>query len=202
MNFLKRATPWMVTLVILLGVYVASYVWYYKPNKKFSWLHYNPTISKDNMLDHFYYPMSQLDKERLKQTKRKELLRQSQGNWEGVVRQRSQKLGYYHAPIRVCATIRGDQFTITSTESNPELVGVSWKIGCIYDAYSQFGISSNTDFLPQSSIFLTFYHPSSGQETLNQVKVFQRADGEIDAETGFGRQLVRPAARVSSPPNH
>jgi|GEM_PF-6146024 len=89
----------------------------------------------------------------------------------------------FHAPIqasasmeffndnrltRVRARIQGDQFTINWAESIPELVGVTWKIGCVSDAYPQYGISSNSAYPYISSIFLKFSRSACGQESLNE----------------------------------
>ena len=175
MNFLKRATPWMITLLILLGVYVASYVWWYKPNQltgaitigSGSGSIHMPLIkTKNTLLDQFYMPLRLCEEERTKQKARKELLRQCQGDWEGFVFTTDLEGFAVPTPLktsfnniqfpRVRAMIRGDQFTITWAESMPELVGVTRKIGCKYDAYPRYGVSSNKNYPSTSTIFLTF----------------------------------------------
>ena len=174
MNFLKRATPWMITLLVLLGAYWASYVWYYKPKRAPAWWLSGSSISsKDKGLDQFYKPMILLEEERLKQNARKELLGQCQGDWKGLVKPRSEEPCNINQLTRVRATIQGDQFKITWAETLPELVGVTWKIGCEYDAYPRYGISSNTNYPSISTIFLSHSRSSSGQESLHEGVVLE-----------------------------
>ena len=205
MNFLKRATPWMITLVILLGVYVASYVWWYKPNQltgaitigSGSGSIHMPLIkTKNTLLDQFYMPLRLCEEERTKQKARKELLRQCQGEWEGHVQLRSEDFtNYYHTQFRrVRASIQGDQFKITWAESMPELVGVSWKIGCEYDkSPNHLGFSSNTSYPEYSSIFLTYVSAPSGKETLREGLHIMMSGG-----TPSINELVRPATTTTT----
>lgn len=198
MSILKRATPWMVTLLILFVAYWASYVWYYKPNMGFRWWFSGSATTKDKLLDKVYYPLRLLDNEWTKQKTRKELLRQCQGDWEGLVRLRSEDYtNYYHTQFRrVRASIQGDQFKITWAESMPELVGVSWKIGCEYDkSPNHLGFSSNTSYPEYSSIFLTYVSAPSGKETLREGLHIMMSGG-----TPSINELVRPAAAQTTPP--
>jgi hypothetical protein len=140
MNFLKRATPWMITLLIVLGVYVASFFWYYKPKFGYGRLYAPFSPSKGEYLFQFYKPMVKWEEEREKQNTRKELLHQCQGEWVGEVRNRSDGSTNCSQYIQVRASIDGDQFKIIWAESLPELVGVTWKIGCLFDGYAHCGI--------------------------------------------------------------
>ena len=198
MNFLKRATPWMITLVILLGVYVASYVWWYKPNHltgsvtvgSGSGYYYIPLKkTKNTLLDQFYMPLRLCEEERTKQKARKELLSQCQGEWEGFVIPTPSKISFNSIQFpRVRAMIRGDQFTITWAESMPELVGVTRKIGCEYDADPGYGVSSNKNYPSTSTIFLSFAETEtkSGTEYL-----YEQRDLTKYASLTYQRLLVR-----------
>ena len=206
MNFLKRAAPWMITLVILLSAYVATYVWYYKPNQLTGSIivgfgsgsiHMPLKKTKNTLLDQFYMPLRLCEEERTKQKARKELLRQCQGEWEGNVRPRSEDLLIFRSYIRVRATIQADQFTITWAESRPELVGVTWKIGCEYDAYPRYGISSNKEYPMNSSIFLAFRRSTDGRELLYDAFVLEWA-----AWSAQYFKLKRPTTPVTTPTNY
>ena len=201
MNILKRATPWMVTLLILLGAYWVSYVWYYKPKRVISWWVSSSTRSaKDKRLDQFYKPIILLEEERLKQKSRNELLSQCQGDWEGLVQPRSKVSFNIYRFTRVRATIQGDQFAITWAESMPELVGVTWKIGCDYDAYPRYGISSNANYPSQSTIFLSYSRSSCGQELLNEGLVLELLSNKYATVRASDRILVRPTTLATTPP--
>lgn len=192
MKFLKRATPWMITLVILLGAYVTSYYWYYKPKRAHSWWLSGSTVSsKDKGLDQFYKPMILLEEERSKQTSRNELLSQCQGDWEGLVQPRPKESFNNNQLTRVRATIQGDQFTITWAESMPELVGVTWKIGCDYDAYPRCGISSNANYPSQSTIFLSYSRSSCGQESLSEGLVLELLTDKYFTVRNTSKLLIR-----------
>lgn len=192
MNFLKRATPWMITLVILLGVYVASFFWYYKPKFGYGRLHASFTPSKGEHLFLFYKPMVKWEEEREKQNARKELLSQCQGEWQGWVRPRSDGLADSGKYIQVQAIIEGDQFKILRAESMPELTGVTWKIGCLFDAENQYGISSNKSYPKSSSIFLAYERSPAGVESLDEGYDFSLG-GKPVIVYSLSKQLVRPA---------
>ena len=198
MNFLKRATPWMITLLILLGAYWASYVWYYKPKRVLAWWASGSTISsKDKALEQFYKPMILCEEERLKQKSRDELLSQCQGEWEGKVRPRSDGLTSFGQLIQVQAIIEGDQFKIIRAEAMPELVGVTWKVGCLFDGYAHCGISSNKSYPSSSSIFLSYTLDPSGEESLDEGFDFHFNGNHIKALLAT-KQLVRPTATPPS----
>jgi hypothetical protein len=169
MSFLKRATPWMVTMTILLGLYVASYHWYYKPKRMLRGVISSTKISsKDKRLDQLYLPMFKMDEERLKQKIRNELLGQCQGEWQGYVRPRSEELINRNQSTQVHATIKGDQFKITWAETMPELVGATWKIGSAYDSDPQFGFSFKA-YPRISSIFFIYSGSPTDDESLYEV---------------------------------
>lgn len=97
--------------------------------------------ASDKLLDQIFKHLTLWEEEREKQNSRKELLRQCQGEWEGLVKLRSEDLSYGTATTRVRAMIEGDRFKIIEAESRPDLVGVTWKIGC-FDDEEQKGIYS------------------------------------------------------------
>jgi hypothetical protein len=193
MNFLKRSTPWMVTLLILLGLYVASFFWYYKPKFGYGRLYAPFTPSKGEYLYQFYKPMVKWEEEREKQKTRKELLRQCQGEWQGWVRPRSDGLTNSGKYIQVQAIIEGDQFKILRAESMPELAGVTWKIGSLFDAENQYGISSNKSYPKSSSIFLAYERSPTGVESLEEGYNFSLGSKPLIVYSQ-SKQLVRPAA--------
>lgn len=214
MNFLKRATPWMITLVILLGVYGASYVWWYKPNQLTGAItigsgsgsgsfHMPLKKTKNTLLDQFYMPLRLCEEERTKQKARKELLRQCQGDWEGRVWLRPQNHPNTEQsidePIQVCASVKGDQFIITRAELRPELEGINWKIGCVQDANTQMGVFTN-NYPVISSIFLTYTRAPSGQELLSEGAVVQWVDHNLFVFYIEGNVLQRPS--VTPPPSN
>ena len=155
--------------------------------------------SKDKLLDQFYMPLKLWEEEQEKQNARTELLRQCQGYWEGLVRSRSKELSAIRSYIRVRASIQGDQFTITSAESMPELVGVTWKIGCEYDAYRQYVISSNKGYPMKSSIFFTYECTSNGRERLYEAIWMELGTDPFAPGPDTTIELERPAPVTTTP---
>ena len=192
MNFFKRATPWMIILLILLGAYVASFFWYYKPKFGYGRLPGLINPSKGEHLYQFYKPMVKWEEEREKHNTRKELLRQCQGEWAGEVRNRSDGGINCSQYIPVRAIIEGDQFKITESKSLPELVGVTWKIGCLFDGYPHYGISSNKNYPSSSSIFFDYSQSPTGEESLDEGFDLYFNSKRIKVAL-ITKQLVRPA---------
>jgi hypothetical protein len=192
MKFLKRATPWMITLVILFGAYVASYFWFYKPKKGIKWGLLPPITIKDKLLDQFYRPMVRWDEERIKQNTLKELLRQCQGEWVGLVLPRSHNVLKSNQPIRVRVIIESDQFKIIEAESMPELMSVIWKIGFVYDYNNPYGIWSSADNPQHSSIYLRYDLLDNGIELLTEVSIL--GDEIFYGRSAYEQGFMRPAA--------
>jgi hypothetical protein len=88
--------------------------------------------------------------------------------------------------------IEGDRFKIIEAESRPDLVGVTWKIGCLDDE-EQKGIYSNKNYPKSSSIFLIYQRLPSGEESQNERVVFNLGSKTVTAYE-VSKQLVRPVA--------
>jgi len=165
----------------------------FKAEKAIDWWIAGGSVSaSDKLLDQIFKPLTLWDEEREKQNSRKELLRQCQGEWEGLVQLRSEDLSYGTATTRVRAMIEGDRFKIIEAESRPDLVGVTWKIGC-FDDEEQKGIYSNKNYPKSSSIFLKYQRLPSGEESLNEGVVFNLGSKTVTAYV-VSKQLVRPVA--------
>lgn len=193
MSFLKRATPWMVTMVILLGAYVATYVWYYRP---ISTSLCKTSSTKDRFLIEFFKPLNLTDKELLKQKMRRELIGQIQGAWVGRVKLRSDTPASENPIAKVHATVRSDQFHVTWSDRT-EWIGVKWKIGSLLDA-RQFGISSSTNYPKKSSIILYCEVSPSGDFILID-PTYPMLNSFTDRSSTNSTYLTRPATAASSP---
>lgn len=120
MSFLKRATPWLITLFLGCACYVAAYYWFYKPR----YGHHN--FRTKGLAHMVFLPMTHLDYARVVKKRQREARVFCQGTWKGIGA--FHDADNKHHQVTLVVTIDRENLTITSADHDAVSVGKSWKI--------------------------------------------------------------------------